>query len=73
MKLDSSGDSYQPPKASNNAPNQQPKVESLKETDLWGNDWQSQFSKIKLVLAEINSKDKLKKLGFSEINYQSLH
>ena len=34
MKLDSSGDSYQPPKASNNAPNRQPKVESLKETDL---------------------------------------
>ena len=73
MKQDSSEDSYQPPQASNNATNQQPKVESLKETDLWGNDWQSQFSKIKLVLAEINSKDILKKLGFSEINYQSLH
>jgi hypothetical protein len=33
MKLDSSGDSYQPPKASNNAPNQQPKVQHPQPAD----------------------------------------
>jgi len=33
MKLDSSGDSYQPPKASNNAPNQQPKVQHPRPAD----------------------------------------
>jgi hypothetical protein len=33
MKLDSSGDSYQPPKASNNAPNQQPIVQHPQPAD----------------------------------------
>jgi hypothetical protein len=33
MKLDSSGDSYQPPQASNNASNQQPKVQHPQPAD----------------------------------------